>query len=172
MTDYTIDPGATIDRLIAERDAALGREAALKEVTCFKDAVACVFDNLKMVACNTDDRALDDRLEDLAEDVIEMAPEYKKQWKDICRLTAENHELQQRLTAADERAHVLDGLLREVQKCARKQDWASGYPTLFASVDAALKPAEGGGDAVGRMSLSDKALSLIDEEIRIKGLPS
>ncbi|BBI47360.1 hypothetical protein [Pseudomonas phage HU1] len=59
------------------------------------------------------------------------------------------HELglvQQRLTAADERADVLEGLLREVQKSARKQDWASGYPTLFASVDAALKPAEGGGD--------------------------
>ena len=56
------------------------------------------------------------------------------------------NELQQRLTAADERADVLEGLLREVQKSARKQDWASGYPTLFASVDAALKPAEGVGD--------------------------
>ena len=56
------------------------------------------------------------------------------------------NELQQRLTAADERADVLEGLLREVQKSARKQGWASGYPTLFASVDAALKPAEGVGD--------------------------
>lgn len=51
-------------------------------------------------------------------------------------------ELQSLLTAADERADVLEGLLREVQKSARKQDWSSGYPTLFASVDAALKPAE------------------------------
>ena len=59
---------------------------------------------------------------------------------------AREQALQQRLTAADERADVLEGLLREVQKSARKQDWASGYPTLFASVDAALKPAEGGGD--------------------------
>lgn len=53
-----------------------------------------------------------------------------------------NGKLQQRLTAADERADVLEGLLREVQKSARKQDWASGYPTLFASVDAELKPAK------------------------------
>lgn len=55
-------------------------------------------------------------------------------------------ELQQRLTAADEREDVLEALVREVQKSARKQDWASGYPTLFASVDAALKPAGGRGD--------------------------
>ncbi|OZY38544.1 hypothetical protein CJF35_02965 [Pseudomonas lundensis] len=55
-------------------------------------------------------------------------------------------EIGRRLTAADERADVLEGLLREVQKSARKQDWANGYPTLFASVDAALKPAEGVGD--------------------------
>lgn len=59
---------------------------------------------------------------------------------------AREQALQQRLTAADERADVLEGLLREVQKSARKQDWANGYPTLFASVDAALKPAEGVGD--------------------------
>lgn len=56
--------------------------------------------------------------------------------------TAKAADLQERLTAADERADVLEGLLREVQKSARKQDWSSGYPTLFASVDAALKPAE------------------------------
>ncbi|WP_338508676.1 hypothetical protein [Pseudomonas poae] len=62
------------------------------------------------------------------------------------RMKAERDALQQRLTAADERADVLEGLLREFQKSARKQDWASGYPTLFASVDAALKPAAGGGD--------------------------
>lgn len=71
--------------------------------------------------------------------------------RDYCKRVAEHNKeigeiLQQRLTAADERADVLEGLLREVQKSARKQDWASGYPTLFASVDAALKPAEGGGD--------------------------
>ena len=61
---------------------------------------------------------------------------------DFDRVTAERDALQQRLTAADERADVLEGLLREVQKSARKQGWSSGYPTLFASVDAALKPAE------------------------------
>ena len=60
---------------------------------------------------------------------------------DLDRVTGERDALQQRLTAADERADVLEGLLREVQKSARKQDWARGYPTLFASVDAVLKPA-------------------------------
>ena len=55
---------ATIERLTAENER-------LKSVTNFKDAVACVFDNLKMTACNTSDRTWDDRLEDLAEDVID-----------------------------------------------------------------------------------------------------
>lgn len=136
------------DRVTAERDAALGREAALKEVTSFKDAVACVFDNLKIVACNTDDRAWDDRLEDLAEDVIEMSPEYKKQWKDICRLSAEKNELQQRLTAADERVDVLEGLLREarhnhgVMLLSDPPRDAWKHHRMNERIDAALKPAE------------------------------
>lgn len=58
----------------------------LKAVTNFKDAVACVFDNLKMVAANTRSKEWDDQLEELAEEVIEFAPEYKKQWLDICKL--------------------------------------------------------------------------------------
>ncbi len=53
-------------------------------------------------------------------------------------------ELQQRLTAADERANVLEGLLRTwrhgrdmtLKDCAILRD----------RTDAALKPAEGGGD--------------------------
>ena len=77
---------ATIARLTAEIER-------LKEVTNFKDAVACVFDNLKMTACNTSDRTWDDQLEDLAEDVIEMAPEYKKEWKDIGKLCVEIERL-------------------------------------------------------------------------------
>lgn len=45
--------------------------------------------------------------------------------------------VQQRLTVSEQ-------LLREVQKAARKQDWASGYPEIFSRVDAALKPAAEG----------------------------
>ena len=51
------------------------------------------------------------------------------------QLHNEMAEAQQRLTVAEQ-------LLREVQKAARKQDWASGYPEIFSRVDAALKPAE------------------------------
>lgn len=56
---------------------------------------------------------------------------------------APNNANLDQVRAMAERVDVLEELLREVQKSARKQDWASGYPTLFASVDAALKPADG-----------------------------
>ena len=62
---------------------ALEEIERLKAVTNFKEAVACVFDNLKMVAANTSSKVWDDLLEELAEEVIEFAPEYKKQWRDI-----------------------------------------------------------------------------------------
>jgi hypothetical protein len=101
------------DRVTAERDAALGREDALT------------------FACNS-----------CALEVTQIKESMAYRGSLLCRVQAERDALQQHLTAADERADVLEGLLREVQKSARKQDWASGYPTLFASVDAALKPAE------------------------------
>lgn len=94
---------ATILQLSADKDTmrsknnelndTVTRQAAeierLKAVTNFRDAVACVFDNLKMVAANTRDREWDDQLEELAEEVIEFAPEYKKEWKDLCKLQAD-----------------------------------------------------------------------------------
>jgi len=61
----------------------------LKKVTSFSEAVACVFDYLKFAAANTSDKSWDDQLEDLAKEVIEYSPEYKKQWKDICKLEAD-----------------------------------------------------------------------------------
>ena len=136
MTDYTIDPGATIDRLIAERDAAL---AELKTQTLRADAAV-----------------------------------------------GDANEAEQRLTAADERADVLEGQLAE-SECKRREFVAAvkvetdqieaklsrcvvvpeGYavvpikptksmrdackiagklPVWEAMMAAALKPAEGGGD--------------------------
>jgi len=65
----------------------------LRGIETFEDAVACVFDNLKYSAANTDDKAWDERLEDFAEDVIEYAPRYKKQWKDIVKLSREKDDL-------------------------------------------------------------------------------
>lgn len=105
--------------------------------------------------------------------------------QDFDRVTAERDALQQLLTAADERADALAGHYFELKEAVQQllsdaidADCAGEMVVQRADIDelrpliAALKPAEGGGDAVGRMSLSDKALSLIDEEIRIKGLPS
>jgi hypothetical protein len=79
---------------------ALEEIERLKAVTNFKEAVACVFDNLKMVAANTSSKVWDDQLEELAEEVIEFAPEYKKQWKDICDLERKNRELTAALNQA------------------------------------------------------------------------
>lgn len=115
--------------------AALQEELArLKEVTNFKDAVACVFDMLKYAACNTSDKQWDDQLEELAEDVIEFAPEYKKQWKDIGMLSAS-------LTTAEKRNSELSTLLRRAS--AFTHDLLNPI-SLRRDINAALKPAESG----------------------------
>lgn len=62
---------------------------------------------------------------------------------DFDRVAAERDALQQRLTAADERADVLEGLLREYPG----QTISIYEKAWTAKVRAALKPAEGGGDA-------------------------
>lgn len=119
------------DRVTAERDAALGRETALIDQL---DAA------LRQVKANWDyAQDKQQRLTAALLGVDRLSGTIEKLYEEIL-------DRNQRLTAADERADLLEGLLREVQKSARKQDWASGYPTLFASVDAALKPAEGWGD--------------------------
>jgi len=71
------------------------------------------------------------------------------------RVTAERDALQQRLTAADERADVLEGLVRDAQKAFNYDPAGSCYNPGIAFVKpwsiraiAALKPAEGGGDHV------------------------
>lgn len=60
------------------------------------------------------------------------------------RVTAERDALQQRLTSADERADVLEGLLREVVALDPRGGFLGWQ--LDGRVDAALKPAEGSGD--------------------------
>ncbi|WP_454864539.1 hypothetical protein [Pseudomonas rhizophila] len=96
--------------------------------------------------------------------------ELSRCYADIDRVTAERDALQALLTAADERADAARAFVSRLIECAGGQpSIATGY---LSDILDALKPAEGGGDEAGRISLSDKALSLIDEEIRIKGLPS
>ncbi|KTC62704.1 hypothetical protein AO262_21095 [Pseudomonas fluorescens ABAC62] len=75
---------------------------------------------------------------------------------DFDRVTAERDALQQRLTAADERADLLEGLLRElIDADSVLAQWTSNevaddaenaYQNAFEKLKAALKPAEGGGD--------------------------
>lgn len=57
-------------------------------------------------------------------------------------VTAERDALQQRLTAADELADVLEGLLRLARGAIGENQWT----LLTKDIDAALKPAEGRGD--------------------------
>jgi predicted nuclease with TOPRIM domain len=73
--------------------ALLNEINRLNAVSTMQEAVACVFDSLKMAACNTSGKEWSEELEELAEDVIEYAPEYKRQWKDICVLSSENNRL-------------------------------------------------------------------------------
>ena len=62
------------------------------------------------------------------------------QAEDFDRVTAERDALQQRLTAADERADVLEGLLRKAPR------GVPGFAEWEQKSVAALKQAEGGGD--------------------------
>ena len=65
----------------------------------------------------------------------------------IDRVTAERDALQQRLTAADERADVLEGLVGEVMDAVGREPINfDAVMRLRARMRAALKPAEGGGD--------------------------
>jgi hypothetical protein len=78
--------------LVAENDK-------LRSVSTIQEAVACVFDMLKFAACNTSGEEWSEELEDLAEEVIEYAPQYKRQWLDICKLTAERNRLKAEVEA-------------------------------------------------------------------------
>ncbi|WP_426125247.1 hypothetical protein [Pseudomonas sp. PSPC2-3] len=60
------------------------------------------------------------------------------------RVTAERDALQQRLTAADERADVLEGLLRDIND-------APGGSQFKKHIDAALNPAPGEPDRINGM---------------------
>lgn len=114
MSDYSVDPGATIERLIAERDAALAL------IKTHEDAMAHVLER--------------------------------------------ENVLQQRLTAADERADVLEGLLWEyVDRDEVTNEWAREW---LSAVTAALKPAEGGGDEYRKScEAAHKALSMENQRI-------
>lgn len=127
------------DVAVVESQLAALREelAKLKGVTNFSDAVACVFDYLKIAAANTDSREWDDQLEELAQDVIEFAPEYKKQWKDIC-------SLDKRLADAERRNESVD-----IEAAAQKLAACMDYPWEYMPEQ-------------GRASMREHAKAVID----------
>lgn len=95
---------ADLDRVTAERDAALAELSEIKESLAYRGSL-------------------------------------------ICRIEGQRDALQQRLTAADERADVLEGLVGEVlDAVAREPLDLDAVLRLRARMRAALKPAEGVGD--------------------------
>lgn len=68
--------------------------------------------------------------------------------QDFDRVTAERDALQALLTAADERADELEGLLQRVYDAdlAARHHLPYNVSRLMDDIEAALKPTEGGGD--------------------------
>lgn len=68
-------------------------------------------------------------------------------------------ELQQRLTAADERVDVLTKALTDVREALGREYWDqyAGLDETRDILDAALKPAEGGGDDLDEHDRSSQA---------------
>lgn len=146
MTDYTIDPGTTIDRLIAERDAALA-DAELWRSRCGAKCYSV-----------TVLRGLLDRVVTEVGRTITSALRADIDTEMSSTRSPEVDALQQRLTAADERADVLEGrvsmLLRELQELINDDDGilvAAELCTGFVwhalqkhgkAIEAALKTAE------------------------------
>jgi len=149
---YAQDMEAVIDRVTAERDAALVDVERLDSALNVTDAAAT-----KWLSDLTKARELFELILDDPRLVIAMSSDILAPIKSLLSGKPETFEskvalsLQQRLTAADERADALygtcveqDGLLREwLNDFGRTQ---SGLLRLRKRTRAALKPAEGGGD--------------------------
>ena len=122
------------DRVTAERDAALAENKLLRnDVGSYLETVAKVCDMLGVD--------------------LESAKSAEGKPSDV--LFSYVSSMQQRLTAADERADVLEGLVRD-SKDVMSGIWDTSYDheagdalaalDLMERIDSALKPAEGGGD--------------------------
>jgi len=108
---------ADFDRVTAERDAALAENKLLRhDVASYLETVAKVCDMLGVD--------------------LESAKSAEGKPSDV--LFSYIGSMQQRLTAADERADVLEGLLRRVHKSTA----LTKAGDLWRQIDAALKPAE------------------------------
>ena len=120
--------------VVAERDAALAREAALREelseVKRHVKNADMVFDLLR-IACDATGET--------------TALVYSK-LGDMLNASAERDALQQRLTVAEKRASVLESAAREMIRIAGIANQGSNaYNRAIINLNAALKPAEGEG---------------------------
>lgn len=139
-----IDLRGQLDRVTAERDSALGREAALREELENHDSASKLMNawvaekgQIPWVTAINIVAIITKMPDEERQRLIDMDDGSTERGALIAKIDA----LQQRLTAADERAGVLEGLLREVSAEARHPDYDWNLETQRA-IDAALKPAE------------------------------
>lgn len=78
-------------------------------VKTYEDGIACAFDALKYAACNTDDARRSEILEEAAEDIIELAPTYKREWKDLTAALAREAALVETIRELSDRVVAGDG---------------------------------------------------------------
>ena len=159
---------ADFDRVTAERDAALAELSIANEKIDKAWNRTSAIDHKGFIpgAMDAWKRPVKQHLPyDFSGNPGASATQYCNGWNDCGGYwSAHTAELQQRLTAADERADVLEGLLRESREahaCLAKDiaaerryqslpGWMGNAESdlryMQAKIDAALKPAEGGGD--------------------------
>lgn len=98
-------------------------------VKTYEDGIACAFDLLKVAACNTDDERRSEILEEAAEDIIELAPTYKREWKDLTAALAREAALVETIRELSDRVVAGDGreaALREELATSNKVGTAIG----------------------------------------------
>lgn len=137
---------AHLDRVTAERDAALADVDRLDKALNVTDAAA-----KKWLADLTGARELFELILDDPRLVVAMSSDILVPIKSLLSSKSEPFEskvyaLQQRLNAQSERVGLLEGLLFEYRNY--RQATLQEVSDLRDRVDAALKPAEGGGDIV------------------------
>lgn len=127
---------ADIDRLTAERDAGLAREAALAQNLKYAE------EGYLSIAESADASAqtLHEVITRLRSERDAALGQLKDKREEFSKLGDRYDALQALLTAADERADVLEGLLR------RAKTYGGLTPAWHDAVDGAIKPAQGGGD--------------------------
>lgn len=130
-----------LDRVTAEHDAALGREKECQRQLGerWKDIEAL---RSSLESAGADKEAYGQNAIDLRKRVDALQQRLTAADELVCERTASLLECGSRRKALEQRVDVLEGLLREAS--VELHDFITGG--LLDLIDAALKPAEGGGD--------------------------